>query len=163
MVQNAGQPISQHSHKKTYGSLFILLRFCTQWRDDTPRSEIVSNETANWHHVVNRSVRRAYLCGDGFEHRKEMIRQRLIHLSQIFSIEIASYAIMDNHLHIIMRLDPKGADQFSAREVLRAGCEQVRPHGIGLMKMLCHNSMRPANGYATAAPIRQHQHDLNHN
>ena len=82
-----------------------------------PREQIVSNEIANWYHVVNRCVRRAYLCGEGFEHRKEMIRQRLIHLSKIFCIEIASYAIMDNHLHIVMRLDPKGAENFSDKEV----------------------------------------------
>ena len=83
------------------------------------RSNIVSSDTAHWYHIITRCVRRAYLCGDGFEHRKEMIRQRLVHLSGIFSIEIASYAIMDNHLHLVLLLDPNGSADWSDEEVAR--------------------------------------------
>ena len=82
-----------------------------------PRKRIVSADQANWYHIVSRCVRRAYLCGDGFEHRKKMIRKRLVHLTQIFSIEIASYAIMDNHLHLVLLLDPKGSADWSDEDV----------------------------------------------
>ena len=81
------------------------------------RSTLVSDDTSHWYHIITRCVRRAYLCGDGFEHRKEMIRRRLMHLSGIFSIEVASYAIMDNHLHLVLLLDPKGSADWSDEEV----------------------------------------------
>ncbi len=78
-----------------------------------PRKLIVDNEQAQWYHIISRCVRRAWLCGDGFAHRKDMIRKRLVLLRKIFCIEIASYAIMDNHLHLVLRLDPRGAEGLS--------------------------------------------------
>lgn len=84
-----------------------------------PRRILVDDEQAQWYHIISRCVRRAWLCGDGFEHRKEMIRQRLELLSTVFCVEIAAYAIMDNHLHLVLRLDPHGADELSDREVAR--------------------------------------------
>lgn len=48
-----------------------------------------------------------------------MIRRRLELLSTVFCIEIAPYAIMDNHLHLVLRLDPRGADDLVDEEVAR--------------------------------------------
>ena len=93
-----------------------------------PRSRLVSDDTAHWYHIVSRCVRRAYLCGDGFEHRKKMIRKRLVHLSSIFSIEIASYAVMDNHLHLVLMLDPNGSDDWSDEEVVKRWLQAFPQH-----------------------------------
>jgi REP element-mobilizing transposase RayT len=68
-------------------------------------------------------VRRAFLCGDdrytgqNYDHRKEWVRDRLIELSEIFTIEICGYAIMSNHLHLVVRNRPDLRVALSEREV----------------------------------------------
>ncbi|MFO0979157.1 MAG: transposase [Planctomycetaceae bacterium] len=60
-------------------------------------------------HCVNRCVRRAFLCGKdsvsgkNYDHRREMIRQRLEFLAGIMGIEVLGYAVMSNHFHCILR------------------------------------------------------------
>jgi len=54
-------------------------------------------------------VRRAYLCGQdphtgaNYEHRRELIRQRMEYLAGIMGIEILGYSIMSNHFHCVLR------------------------------------------------------------
>jgi REP element-mobilizing transposase RayT len=68
-------------------------------------------------------VRRAFLCGTdhysgrNYDHRKDWVRNRLIELSEIFAIEVCGYAVMSNHLHIIIRNRPDLRDGFSNREI----------------------------------------------
>ena len=60
-------------------------------------------------HCVNRCVRRAFLCGKdsvsgkNYDHRRELIRQRLEFLAGIMGIEVLGYAVMSNHFHCILR------------------------------------------------------------
>lgn len=68
-----------------------------------PRYAQVSLEETPWYHVVSRCVRRAFLCGvdqitgQSFEHRRDWIEQRILQLAGVFTIDIASYAIMWRH------------------------------------------------------------------
>jgi hypothetical protein len=64
-------------------------------------------------------VRRAYLCGDGFEHRKQWIEDRLETLSRCFAVSVCGFSVMDNHLHVLVRLDADEASSWSAEEVIR--------------------------------------------
>jgi hypothetical protein len=41
----------------------------------------------------------------------------LEHLAKHFAIEIAGYAILDNHLHILLRVDVEVADRLTSREI----------------------------------------------
>jgi hypothetical protein len=57
-----------------------------------------------WVHCISRCVRRAYLCGDGLGHRKDWIEQRLRLISQSAAVEVSAYAVMTNHLHVVLRV-----------------------------------------------------------
>ena len=85
----------------------------------TPRSMIVDEAVTPWYHCTSRCVRRAFLCGDGKEHRKAWIEDRLRELVGIFAVDCAGYAVMDNHLHALLRLDSPRAAAWSAEEVAR--------------------------------------------
>jgi REP element-mobilizing transposase RayT len=64
-------------------------------------------------------VRRAFLCGEGYEHRKQWIEDRLQRLAHCFAISVCGFAVMDNHLHVLVRLDPDAAKDWSDEEVVR--------------------------------------------
>lgn len=74
-------------------------------------------------HVVQRCVRRAFLAGvdpatgRDYSSRKEWIRRRLEALASVFGIDMLGYAIMSNHLHVIVRIRPDVVAQWSDEEV----------------------------------------------
>jgi hypothetical protein len=47
------------------------------------------------------------------------IEKRLEELAQIFSIAVGGFSVLDNHLHILVRLDPHLAAAWSDEEVVR--------------------------------------------
>jgi REP element-mobilizing transposase RayT len=89
-----------------------------------PRTMLVSLEDTPWYHCVSRCVRRAFLCGEdplsgmSFDHRRGWIAERIMQLAAVFSIDVAAYAIMSNHYHIVMRIDRERALAWSLGEVL---------------------------------------------
>jgi REP element-mobilizing transposase RayT len=83
------------------------------------RRLLVPDGVSRCYHCVSRCVRRAFLCDDQSAHRKDWIKQRLVELSQAFAIEVGGYAIMGNHLHLLVRTRPEWADQWSDEQVVR--------------------------------------------
>src|SRR6056297_1550798 len=87
------------------------------------RGEYVNPNEVQVLHLVNRCVRRAFLCGKddvsgkSFEHRRQWIRDRLEFLASVFAIDCLTYAILSNHLHLILRSRPDVAQHWSDREV----------------------------------------------
>ncbi len=57
--------------------------------------------------------------GEGFEDRKRWIEERLETLAGSFAIAVGGFAVMDNHLHVLCRLDPQRAQAWTAQEVVR--------------------------------------------
>jgi REP element-mobilizing transposase RayT len=74
-------------------------------------------------HTVQRCVRRAFLAGKDtltgrdFEPRREWIRRRLEVLAAVFGIDVLTYAILSNHMHLILRTRPDVVQTWSDREV----------------------------------------------
>ena len=87
------------------------------------RREIFSETDVQVFHTISRCVRRNHLCGrdrrsaQDYSHRREWIRSRLEELAGIFSIEVLGYAIMANHMHLVIRTRPDVASRWSDDEV----------------------------------------------
>lgn len=89
------------------------------------RSQQIDLSATSYYHCINRCVRRAFLCGidsqtgKNYEHRRTWIVDKLKSLSQSFAIDIAAYAVLSNHYHIVLRVDQAEADRWSRAEVHR--------------------------------------------
>lgn len=90
----------------------------------TPRYSKVDPSVTAYYHCVSRCVRRAFLCGKDvesgrdYEHRKQWLIDKINFLTSYFSIQILSYAIMDNHYHIDIYINVAEAQSWSDEEVL---------------------------------------------
>ena len=89
-----------------------------------PRYSQLSLDDTPWYHCVSRCVRRAYLCGDdsvtgqSYEHRRDWVAQRIKQLAAVFTIDVAAYAVMSNHYHIVVRIDNERPYELSVEEVM---------------------------------------------
>lgn len=76
-------------------------------------------------HCIQRCVRKAFLCGTdpstgaSYEHRRAWIRCRMEFLTSVFAIECLTFAVMSNHLHVILRTRHDVAKFWSDEEVAR--------------------------------------------
>ena len=85
----------------------------------TARRKIFDRTSPTWVHCTSRCVRRAFLAGDRFEHRKAWLEERLQYLAKCFAADVAGYAVMSNHVHVIVRMDAAIAYSWSAIDVAR--------------------------------------------
>lgn len=89
----------------------------------SPRSQLVDPSAPGYYHCVSRCVRRAFLCGldslsgRDFEHRKAWVEARLLELAECFAVGIYAYAVMSNHLHVVVHVDPAVVANWSEEEV----------------------------------------------
>ena len=89
-----------------------------------PRKELISISDTPYYHIVSRCVRRAFLCGfdntsqRDYEHRRQWIENRIRLLSSLFGIDICAYAVLSNHYHIVVKLDPQQNVAWSHQEII---------------------------------------------
>ncbi len=59
------------------------------------------------------------MTGKNFNHRRGWIESRILKLAGVFAIDVAAYAVMSNHYHIVVRIDDERAGKWTDEEVLR--------------------------------------------
>jgi len=90
-----------------------------------PRAQQIDLSVTPYYHCINRCVRRAFLCGkdkhtgQSFEHRRGWIADKIKALSETFAINVAAYAVMSNHYHVVLRVDQALAENWTITEVIK--------------------------------------------
>ena len=87
------------------------------------RKHQIALDATPYYHCVSRCVRRAFLCGTDsatgqcFEHRRQWLEDRILTLAQIFAIDIAAYAVMSNHYHLVLHINKFKSEHWTDLEV----------------------------------------------
>ena len=90
-----------------------------------PREDVFDPEVVGIYHCYNRCSQRAFLCGfdpvtqQDFSHRKQWVQDRLKLLARGMAVEILDYAVLDNHLHCVLRNRPDLVGTWPDEEVVR--------------------------------------------
>jgi hypothetical protein len=106
------------------------------------RKHQISLDATPYYHCVTRCVRRAFLCGtdsvtgQSFEHRRQWLEDRILTLAQIFAIDVAAYAVMSNHYHVVLHINKIKNLAWTDQEV----CQ--RWHQLFKGTMLTHKFLR---------------------
>jgi len=97
-----------------------------------PRTELISLTDTPYYHITSRCVRRAFLCGvdhysgRNYEHRRQWVVDRIRLLSSLFAIEICAFAVLENHLHIVIKLCPDQLDDLTNNEIMDRWCAMFK-------------------------------------
>ena len=89
-----------------------------------PRSTLVSIEDTPFYHCMSKCVRFAWLTGvdkhtgKSYAHRRDWVESRILELAGVFAIDVAAYAVMSNHLHLVLRVDIFEANNWTDIEVV---------------------------------------------
>ncbi|MBY6018067.1 transposase [Halomonas denitrificans] len=89
-----------------------------------PRRNQVSLQETRYYHCISRCVRRSFLCGadpytgKSYEHRRLWVEKRLLFLAKTFAISVCAYAVMSNHTHVVLCVDPEQAKDWDTMAVL---------------------------------------------
>ena len=82
----------------------------------TPRGRIVDDEAVGTYHCISRCVRKAMLCGEGLEHRRTWIENRIADLQGAMAIDLTAWHVMANHMHLVVTTRPDIVREWSDRE-----------------------------------------------
>ena len=95
----------------------------------SPRANQVDLSVTPYYHCITRCVRRAFLCGKdsysgkNFEHRRDWVRARLRFLTGVFAIDVCAYAVMSNHLHVVLHVDEGRGQRWADADVVERYCK----------------------------------------
>jgi REP element-mobilizing transposase RayT len=85
----------------------------------TLRRHVVNPDVAATYHTLSRCVRRAFLIRPGQSDRRQWVADQLAQVMSCFAFDLYSFAILGNHVHLVLANSPDRARQWSDREVAR--------------------------------------------
>ncbi len=89
------------------------------------RRFLVAPTEVGVYHCINRCVRRSFLCGGdpvsgkNYDHRRQWIQDRIQFLAGQFGVDVLGFAVMSNHLHVVLRNRPDIVQGWSDADVAR--------------------------------------------
>ena len=108
-----------------------------------PRHHMVAPDSAGFFHCISRCVRRAFLCGEdvysgrSYDHRKIWVEERLLALAECFAVGLYAYAVMSNHVHVVLHVDPQIAETWSDEEVAERWVRLFPACSVGTERYQC--------------------------
>ena len=105
------------------------------------RRQLIDANATPFYHLINRCVRRAFLCGEdkltgrSYEHRRGWIVDKIKVLSAIFCIDICAYAVMSNHYHLVLKIDVDKAKSLTQKDIISRWCQITKGHAIATKYM----------------------------
>ena len=133
---NASNAASMRRRHPAPNLIFTLSPLAQAAPMTQPRSQLVDLSQAGMFHSVSRSVRRSWLCSldkylsKSFEHRKFWVEARILELGQIFACGVHAWAVMSNHLHIVVHMSlraGKVAGSHPRASAFFFGCFSAQP------------------------------------
>lgn len=94
----------------------------------TARAHIIDTQNTAAYHCYSHCVRGALLCGSGcntarpLEQRQEWIEERVLDLCKSFAVGVFAWAIMDNHHHLVLVVDPLLPKGWTDLDVAQRWC-----------------------------------------
>ena len=122
------------------------------------RTEICALDEVQAFRLINRCVRRTYLCGKDrrsgkdYSHRKQWIRERLEELAGIFGIDVLGFAEMSNHLHVVVGTRPDVVQEWSDDEITLRWWRQALPDETALAVCMAYVDLNPIRAGIAATP-----------
>ena len=98
-----------------------------------PRKLQISLEATPFYHCVSRCVRRAFLCGKdsvsgrSYEHRRHQIEHDLLRYASIFFVDVAAFAVLSNHYHLVLHVDVEAAKEAQPKDIVRRWHQLCKP------------------------------------
>ncbi|NLQ21644.1 transposase [Shewanella sp. S-1] len=105
------------------------------------RRQLIDANATPFYHVINRCVRRAFLCGEdklsgrSYEHRRGWIVDKIKVLSAIFCIDICAYAVMSNHYHLVLKIDVNKAKSLTQKDIISRWSQVTKGHAVATKYM----------------------------
>ena len=88
-----------------------------------PRREVFDPEVVGVYHCFNQAVQQRFLfgkdtlSGKDYSYRKAEARDQFRELAGVMAVEVLDFAILDNHLHLVLRNRPDIVETWSDKEV----------------------------------------------
>ena len=94
------------------------------------RLRVLPPQAVGTYHLLSRCNRQQFLLGGKFEHRRAWVAGLMARLLDGFAIDLHAFAIMSNHVHLVVRPRPDKTSAWTTRDVASRGLTQI-PVRIG--------------------------------
>ena len=120
-----------------------------------PRKAYINLSETSYYHCISRCVRRAFLCGQDkltgqcYEHRRQWVEERMLFLAEHFAIDICAFAVMSNHIHLVLCVESELCESWTENEVIHKW-HQVYKGSPATQKYLDGDDLTPPELYAVS-------------